>query len=198
MAKPDAPSAAETPSTEPEVMEVNAELPQDDQDADWRALFLDWLDRGELPDDRTEAQRLARRAKTYVLYNGELYRQSPSGVLQRCISSEAGQALLWDLHTGACGHHAAPRTLIGNAFRQGFYWLTAVTDATKLVRSYEGCQYYARQTHLPALALQTIPITWPFTVWGLDMVGPLAKGPQGATPIYWYQSTSSPNGSKPV
>ena len=22
-------------------------------------------------------------------------------------------------------------------------------------------------------ALQTIPITWPFTVWGLDMVGPL-------------------------
>ena len=32
-----------------------------------------------------------------------------------------------------------------------------------------------------AQELQTIPITWPFTVWGLDMVGPLKKGPGGFT-----------------
>ena len=81
-AKINDPYAAKTPSTEPEVMEVNTEPPQTDQDADWRIPFLDWLDRGELPADRTEARRLARRAKTYVLYNDELYRQSPSGVLQ--------------------------------------------------------------------------------------------------------------------
>ena len=56
-----------------------------------------------------------------------------------------------------------------------------MADATGLVRSYEGCQYYARQTHLPAQALQTIPITWPFAVWGLDMVGPLQKAPRGYT-----------------
>ena len=24
-------------------------------------------------------------------------------------------------------------------------------------------------------ALQTIPLTWPFAVWGLDLVGPLEK-----------------------
>jgi transposase InsO family protein len=30
---------------------------------------------------------------------------------------------------------------------------------------------------LPAQALQTIPITWPFAVWGLDLVGPLQKAP---------------------
>jgi hypothetical protein len=60
---------------------------------------------------------------------------------------------------GACGHHAAPRALVGNAFRQGFYWPTAVADATRIIRSCQGCQFYARQTHLPAQALQTIPIT---------------------------------------
>jgi hypothetical protein len=60
---------------------------------------------------------------------------------------------------GACGHHASPRALVGNAFRQGFYWPTAVADATRIVRSCQGCQFYARQTHLPAQALQTIPIT---------------------------------------
>jgi transposase InsO family protein len=36
-----------------------------------------------------------------------------------------------------------------------------------------------RQTHLPAQALQTIPITWSFAVWGLDLVGPLQKAPGG-------------------
>ena len=29
---------------------------------------------------------------------------------------------------------------------------------------------------MPPTALQTIPITWPFAVWGLDMVGPLKGG----------------------
>jgi hypothetical protein len=42
---------------------------------------------------------------------------------------------------------------VGNAFRQGFYWPTAVADATRIVRSCQGCQFYARQTHLPAQAL---------------------------------------------
>jgi hypothetical protein len=86
---------------------------------------------------------------------------------------------LQEIHSGACGHHAAPRALVGNAFRQGFYWLTGVADATRIVRSCQGCQFYARQTHLPAQALQTIPITWPFAVWGLDLVGPLQKAPGG-------------------
>jgi hypothetical protein len=73
------------------------------------------------------------------------------------------------------------RALVGNAFRQGFYWPTAVADATRIVRACQGCQFYAKQTHLPAQALQTIPITWPFAVWGLDLVGPLQKAPEGYT-----------------
>jgi hypothetical protein len=68
---------------------------------------------------------------------------------------------------------------VGNAFRQGFYWPTVVADATRIVRSCRGCQFYARQTCLTAQALQTIPITWPFAVWGLDLIGPLQKAPGG-------------------
>jgi hypothetical protein len=56
-----------------------------------------------------------------------------------------------------------------------------VADATRIVRTCKVCQFYARQTHLPAQALQTIPITWPFAVWGLDLVGPLQKAPGGYT-----------------
>jgi len=35
--------------------------------------------------------------------------------------------------------------------------------------------------HLPAHALQMIPITWSFAVWGLDLVGPLQKAKGGYT-----------------
>jgi hypothetical protein len=54
-----------------------------------------------------------------------------------------GRELLRDIHAGICGHHAAPRTLVGNTFRQGFYWPTAVADASEIVRTCEGCQFYA-------------------------------------------------------
>ena len=89
--------------------------------------------------------------------------------------------MLSDIHGGVYDHHAMPRTLVGNGFRQGFYWPTAVADAEQIVRTYEGCQYYARWIHLPAQALQTIPITWPFAVWGLDIVGPLKRASGGYT-----------------
>jgi hypothetical protein len=99
----------------------------------------------------------------------------------KCIPIAQGKELLLEIHTGICGHHAAPRSLVGKAFRQGFYWPTALRNAEEIVRACKGCQFYAKQTHLPAQALQTIPITWLFAVWGLDMVGPLKKAPGGFT-----------------
>jgi hypothetical protein len=56
-----------------------------------------------------------------------------------------------------------------------------MADATNIVHTYEGCQHYTRQTHLPAQALKIIPIMWLFLVWGLDLVGPLNKVPRGYT-----------------
>jgi hypothetical protein len=150
-------------------------------EADWQDKYIAWMDRGELPSDRSEARRVARMAKSFTLVDGELYKRSASGILQRCVPIPQGHELLRDIHAGVCGHHAAPRTLMGNAFRQGFYWPTAVVDASKIVRTCEGCQFYARKSNLPAHVLQTIPITWPFTVWGLDIVGPLRKAPGGYT-----------------
>src|SRR4051812_13122521 len=50
-----------------------------------------------------------------------------------------------------------------------------------MVETCTGCQYYARQPHVPAEELRTIRITWPFVVWGLDMVGPLQSAPCGFT-----------------
>jgi hypothetical protein len=150
-------------------------------EVDWRDKYIAWMDRGELPSDQSEARRIARMAKSFALVDGELYKCATSGILQRSVPIPQGRELLQDIHAGICGHHAAPRTLVGNAFRQGFYWPTAVDDASEIVRTCEGCQFYARKSNLPAHVLQTIPITWPYVVWGLDIVGPLRKAPGGYT-----------------
>jgi hypothetical protein len=173
-AQPEAPSAPEG-----EALRVEEERSGVTLNRNWQTPYLQYLHQGELPLDRAEARRLARRAKSFVLLGDEkeLYHRSPSGILQRYISIAEGHELLQEIHSRACGHHAAPRVLVGNAFRQGFYWPTVVADTTRIVRTCQGCQFYARQTHLPAQALQTIPITWPFAVWGLDLVGPLQKAP---------------------
>jgi hypothetical protein len=52
---------------------------------DWRAKYHAWVDRGELPSDRSEARRIARMAKSFTLVDGELYKRAASGVLQWCI-----------------------------------------------------------------------------------------------------------------
>jgi hypothetical protein len=148
---------------------------------DWRDKYIAWMDRGELFSDRSEAKRIARMAKSFALIDGELYKHAASSVLQRCVPIPQGRELLQDIHAGVCGHHEGSRTLVGNAFRQGFYWPTAVADASEIVRTSEECQFYARKTNLPAHVLQTIPVTWPFAVWGLDIVGPLRKAPGGYT-----------------
>jgi hypothetical protein len=149
---------------------------------DWRDKYIAWMDRGELPSDRSEARRITRMAKSCTLVDGEQYKRAASGVLQRCIPIPQGRELLQDIHAGVCGHHAVPRTLVGNAFRQGFYWPTAVADASEIMCTYEGCQFYARKSNLPAYVLQTIPVTWPFAVWGLDIRRALAESAWGLHP----------------
>jgi ribonuclease HI len=104
-AQPEVPSAAEG-----EALRVEGERNGVTPVPNWQTPYLEYLLRGELPLDKAEARRLARRAKSFVLLGDEkeLYHRSPSGILQQCISITQGQELLQEIHSGACGHHAAP------------------------------------------------------------------------------------------
>jgi hypothetical protein len=111
-AQPEVPSAQfEAPSARPEAPSVQPKVPSAPEgealrveeersgvapNQNWQTPYLQYLHRGELPLDRAEARRLARRAKSFVLLGDgkELYHRSPSGILQRCISIAEGQELL--------------------------------------------------------------------------------------------------------
>jgi hypothetical protein len=105
LAQPEVSSAAEG-----EALRVEGEQNGVTPNRNWQTPYLQYLHRGELPLNKAEARRLARRTKSFVLLGDEkeLYHRSPSGILQRCISVAEGQELLQEIHSGACGHHAAP------------------------------------------------------------------------------------------
>jgi ribonuclease HI len=65
-------------ASEAEVMDVEPAPVR----ADWRDKYIAWMDRGELPSDRSEARRIARMAKSFALVDGELYKRAASGILQ--------------------------------------------------------------------------------------------------------------------
>jgi hypothetical protein len=137
----------------------------------WMQSYLAHMINKKLPEDAVEAKRITRRSKAFVVLEGQLYKRSISGILQRCVTPQEGQAILTDIHSGVCGHHASSRAIAAKAFRAGFYWLTAIEDAKDIVQKCEACQRFASRPHAPATELQTIPLSWPFAQWGLDMVG---------------------------
>lgn len=67
--------------------------------------------------------------------------------------------------------------MVAKEYIHGFFWQTALADVVSIARVCDGCQRYARQIHVSAQDLRTIPITWPFAVWGMDMVGPFQPSP---------------------
>jgi hypothetical protein len=106
---------------------------------DWREPFIDFIKDQKLPPGifpkGAAVARIIRRSKGYVLVGDELYKRgSGSGIHLKCITVKEGYYILQEIHDGACGNHAASRTLVRKAFRSGFYWPSALADAEDLIR----------------------------------------------------------------
>jgi hypothetical protein len=141
----------------------------------WISEIRDYLKEIILPEDHVAAERIVRLAKRYTVVEGDLYRCGTNDILMWCITQEEGRELLTEIHGGECRSHSASCTLVGKAFRQGFYWPTPLQDAAEMVKSCKACQFHAKQIHTPAQALQMIPPSWPFAEWGVDILGPFPR-----------------------
>src|SRR3989337_1663075 len=115
----------------------------------------------------------------YQFVDNTLYRRRPNGVKLKCICWEEEKERLAEIHKGMCGSHIGSRALAGKAFQQAFYWPIALEDAVELVTKCEACQFHSKNIHLPTQALQTIPLSWLFSVWGLDILGPFPRAAGG-------------------
>jgi hypothetical protein len=88
--------------------------------------FIDYIQEYKLPPGinpkNAEAIRILRHSKGYILVGNNLYKHgSASSILMKCVGTEEGRQILREIHEGVCRNHAASRTLVGKAFRSGFY-----------------------------------------------------------------------------
>ena len=91
----------------------------------------------------------------------------------KCLTIEYGHYVLAELYEGICGNHPDGRTLAHKAHTQGYYWPTMRSNAADYVRKDDRCQRLAPVLRSLAQGLISITSPWPFTQWGIDIVGPL-------------------------
>jgi hypothetical protein len=140
---------------------------------DWRTEIVSFA-QGNYPlDDEVYIKRMQARTRPYMIIEGELFKQGVCSPLLKCLSRAEGQELMKEIHSWICGAHIGSMPLLGKAFRQGFYWPKAASDAIDLVQKCENCQKCARDQKQPSSLTQLIQPTWPLQLWGLDLLGPL-------------------------
>jgi hypothetical protein len=137
------------PSVKPEesTSEVGPELmiidePAQQQAYDWMSSIRAYLDNQLPSDDNAKVERITPKSQMYHLIDEVLYRHSANGMMKKCISREEGIEVLEDAHEDVCRSHSLWHSIIGKAFRHGFYWPTMKNDAMEVVKKYEDCQFF--------------------------------------------------------
>ncbi|CAJ2676632.1 unnamed protein product [Trifolium pratense] len=138
----------------------------------WMTPVFEFLNTGNLPIDKKEAAKVKRRACAYVILNGKMYRRGFSIPLLRCVEESEVASILGEIHEGINGQHIGGRSLARKALRAGFYWPTMQADAKEHVKKCDKCQRHGDMHLAPPNELRTLSSPWPFSWWGMDLLGP--------------------------
>ena len=78
----------------------------------WKDPILLFLERDILPEKKSEAEKVRRKAYWFWMYEDKkLYKRSFSGPYLLCVHPDASESLLEELHEGVYGSHTGGRSL---------------------------------------------------------------------------------------
>eukprot|EP01018_Ginkgo_biloba_P022896 Gb_03699 [translate_table: standard] len=118
-----------------------------------------------------ERKSFIQRASRYVILGNTLYCRGYDGTLLKCLNSEEANLAIKEVHEGICGAHTSGMVLAKKLLRTGYYWPTMEKDSCQHVRKCVACQKHGDLVHAPSQALQPITAPWPFSTWGLHLIG---------------------------
>ncbi|XP_022894074.1 uncharacterized protein LOC111408560 [Olea europaea var. sylvestris] len=81
----------------------------------------------------------------------------------QCVGGEKATYILREVHEG------------------GYYWPTLKQDALEFVRKCDKCERFSPVQRQPSQELTTVSSPWPFSKWGVDLIGSLPKSRGGAS-----------------
>src|SRR4051812_5839887 len=118
-----------------------------------------------------DKKTLRRLAGNFFINADVLYKRNYDMVLLRCVDRHEADMLMHEIHEGSFGTHANGHSMAEKMLRAGYYWLTMESDCYKFVKKCHKCQVYADKIHVPPTLLNVISSPWPFSMWGIDMIG---------------------------
>ncbi|XP_057456689.1 uncharacterized protein LOC130747692 [Lotus japonicus] len=142
---------------------------------------LDWMDRIRMcleadgSDLALFSKDQIREASRYTMMGGQLYRRGVGVPLLRCVSKEDAERIMFEVHEGVCASHIGGRSLASKVLRARFYWPTLKGDCMEYVKKCEKCQVFADLHRAPPEVLSSMSSSWPFAMWGVDILGPFSR-----------------------
>ncbi|KAA3465162.1 RNA-directed DNA polymerase (Reverse transcriptase), Ribonuclease H [Gossypium australe] len=148
---------------------------------------------------------LRRLASDYALDGEILYKRRKDQILLRCVDAVEAKRILEEVHEGVCGIHANGFTMARQIMRFGYYWSTMEGDCISYAKKCHKCKIYGDKIHVPSSPLHVMTSPWPFSIWGMDVIGPISpKALNGHRFIFvvidyftkWVEATSYANVTK--
>ncbi|GJW28484.1 hypothetical protein Tco_0045359 [Tanacetum coccineum] len=90
--------------------------------------------------------------------------------------SSQAENIIKKIHEGSCKFNVEPRSMVVKVTKQGYYLPSMYRDAAKKIQECTQCQTYST-TKAPNNDAINVGSTWPFSNWGIDILGPLLAAP---------------------
>eukprot|EP00261_Vitis_vinifera_P032168 XP_019073411.1 PREDICTED: uncharacterized protein LOC100853222 [Vitis vinifera] len=149
---------------------------EDQIELPWYHDIYQFMSCGTYPESASVKDRRALRqlATRFVVCEDALYRRSPDGLLLLCLDRTSADRVMREVHAGVCGPHMGGHMLARKITRTGYFWLTMETDCCQFVQRCQECQMHGDLIHVPPSELHALASPWPFSVWGIDIIGKIS------------------------
>ncbi|RVW61639.1 Transposon Tf2-11 polyprotein [Vitis vinifera] len=95
-------------------------------------------------------------------------------MLLLCLDRASVDRVMREVHAGVCRPHMGGHMLARKIMRTSYFWLTIETDCCQFVQKCPQCQIHGNLIHMPPSELHALTSLWPFSVWGIDIIGKIS------------------------
>ncbi|RDX93031.1 Retrovirus-related Pol polyprotein, partial [Mucuna pruriens] len=141
----------------------------------WYHDIRECLKKGAYPLEATKNDKriLRRLAAGFLLSGTILYKRSVDSTILHCVDDKEAREIMEEVHGGAFGTYANGHALTRKILRAIYYWSKTKSNYCQHTKRCVKCQMYANNIHMAPFALHNLTSPWPFSMWGLDMIGPI-------------------------
>ncbi|GKC77659.1 reverse transcriptase domain-containing protein, partial [Tanacetum coccineum] len=127
----------------------------------------------QLPEDSKESRKIRIKSPQYKLIRGILYKKSFYTPWLRCIAPPKTYDVIKEIHEGSYGFNTEPRSMVVRITKQGYYRPSMHRDVARIIQDYDKCKEKSAVRKRAKIKAITAANAWPFSHWGVSILGPL-------------------------